>query len=186
MIRLIGFNGGMGSGKSTAIEFLKAQYPDQEIVNVKFAGPLYEIQEFIYKRIESVYKRPPTFVKDRKLLQWIGTDWGRDTISQNLWVDIWRAEVNDALKRGCLVVCDDVRFDNEAALVRAMGGRVIQLQCNKTHERIDTAAGIVNHKSEAGIAVEFIDAVVLNDGTLEDFKVSLTEVFNHFGVGFSE
>jgi dephospho-CoA kinase len=85
-MKLIAFTGQMGSGKSTAVSTLR-EFADNPVHNIKFAQTLYDIQNYIYERIESVYKRPEDFIKDRKLLQWIGTEWGRGTISESLWVD---------------------------------------------------------------------------------------------------
>jgi hypothetical protein len=179
---LIGFNGKMGVGKSEAIKTLN-EVSNRPVELIKFAGVLYEIQELIYAKISPVYTRPPNFVKDRKLLQWLGTDWGRETISENIWVDLWKAKVVEALGRGSTVVCDDVRFDNEAELVKSLGGLVVQITSNRTDERIDTKAGIANHASEAGIKESFIDFALVNNGTLEQYKESLLRLYSMVGIG---
>lgn len=185
-MNLIGFTGQMGVGKSTAIQLLRSLMHNRnlDIHLVKFAQPLYDIQELVYKRIDSVYDRPENFVKDRKLLQWLGTDWGRDTISQSLWIDIWEAEVKRVW--GCnpmmLVVCDDVRFDNEASIFKSLGGKIIKLESNRNVERVDTKAGIANHKSEAGVNPQYIDIIVENNGTLNEFEVSLYKAYTELGI----
>ena len=46
-MKLIAFTGKMGSGKSTAIEELR-KLVNYQTANVKFAQPLYDIQEFVY------------------------------------------------------------------------------------------------------------------------------------------
>lgn len=176
MVQLIGLNGNMGVGKSEAIKTL-SEVAGREVVLVKFAQPLYDMQEFIYGRVSSVFTRPDTFIKDRKLLQWLGTDWGRETISKNVWVDIWKAEVNKNLAAGKLVVCDDVRFDNEAEVIKSLNGKIVRIVSDRANERIDTAAGIKNHASEAGIKHEFVDIILENNGTLEEYKNSLTYLY---------
>ncbi len=185
MTKLIGLNGTMGCGKSEAFKAIKAYAGNRETVLVKFAQPLYDMQELIYDRIKSVYSRPDTFIKDRKLLQWLGTDWGRDTISTNLWVDIWKTEVERNIAKGALVVCDDVRFDNEASVVKAMGGTIVRIISNRTAERIDTNAGIKSHASEAGIAHEFVDIFMENNTSLEDYKGSLSLLCRKLGISDS-
>lgn len=172
MIKLIALNGTMGCGKSEAFKAIK-ENAGREVVLVKFAQPLYDMQEMIYDRIKSVHVRPETFIKDRKLLQWLGTDWGRDSISKSIWVDIWKAEVQKNIEAGKLVVCDDVRFDNEAEVVKGMGGTIVRILSSRTGERIDLNAGIKNHASEAGVAHEFVDVIIENNSTLEDYKTSL-------------
>lgn len=174
--KIIAFTGSMGTGKSTAIEVLK-EISKENIILIKFAQPLYDIQELIYDRIKTVYKRPKNFVKDRLLLQLIGTDWGRDNISKSMWSDIWQAEMELEVLVGNLVVCDDCRFDNEAERIKNLGGAVIKLTSNKSHERIDITSGIVNHASEAGVDENFVDYKIANDGTLEEFKEKLLKVY---------
>lgn len=171
-MRIIGLAGGMGVGKSTAVSVIKKEF-NAELI--KFAQPLYDIQEYVYQRIFSVYARKETFVKDRKLLQWIGTEWGRDTISQTLWVDIWKAAALRTLEDGYIVVCDDVRFDNEAETIRAMGGKIIEITSKYADARIDTDAGISKHASESGLSRNLIDKTVDNSDTLQAFQQAILD-----------
>lgn len=183
-MKLIGFNGTMGVGKSTAIECLRDELPaDAKVKLVKFAQPLYDMQETIYRRITSVYTRPENFTKDRKLLQWLGTDWGRDTISKTLWVDLWKAEAQkQGNLHGAIVVCDDVRFDNEAEAIKSLGGVVVKISSSHAEKRIDTKSGISNHSSEAGIKPNLVDMTVENNGTRLEFMYKMTEVYQELGI----
>lgn len=54
----------------------------------------------------------------------IGTEWGRELISQDLWSNAWAAGVTD----GESVMNDSVRFPNEAAAIRGLGGVVIMIK----------------------------------------------------------
>ena len=56
-------------------------------------------------------------------MQTLGTEWGR-ALSPNLWIETWAASLA-GLDR---VVADDVRFENEAAAVRALGGVVLRVE----------------------------------------------------------
>lgn len=181
MSKLIGLSGGMGVGKSCAVETLTL-VSSTAIKLVKFAQPLYDIQEFIYDRISGVYTRPESFIKDRKLLQWLGTDWGRDSISKTLWMDVWKADAELALAKGYTVVSDDVRFDNEAQAIKDMGGHVILITSTKASERINTNAGLVNHASEAGISKNLIDKHIANDASYESYVEQLEAVFKSLGI----
>lgn len=170
---IIGFTGKMGVGKSTAIEVLRSLSPGTRLC--KFAQPLYDMQELIYNRISSVHTRPSTFVKDRKLLQWLGTEWGRGTISESIWIDLW---TDTALKAGALradklVVCDDVRFNNEAEALKALGGTVVQLLGPSR----DVDAGIAGHASESGILPTLVTHQVHNDGTQAEFQEKIRTLF---------
>lgn len=173
---IIAFNGNMGVGKSTAINVLKDDLALKTVV-IKFAQPIYDMQEMIYRRISPVYDRPADFIKDRKLLQWLGTDWGRSTISESLWVDIWKSSAAKAIAAGYTVICDDVRFDNEAETIKSLNGTIINIVSNKSHDRINVNAGLKNHPSESGINEDFIDYRVENNGTLEDFSRVLNKIY---------
>lgn len=178
MKKLIGFSGGYGVGKSTAIQLLKeAVSYGTPFRLVKFAQPLYDIQEMVYNRISSVYERPADFKKDRTLLQWLGTDWGRGTISESLWIDIWRAEAKQRLGLNAMVVCDDCRFDNEAEAIHELGGIVIRITRDDGAKHAEGGTGIQNHASEAGLRACNIDYTIANNGSLEDFKNSLSKLY---------
>lgn len=173
---IIGFSGGMGVGKSTAIEQLEV-FSKKSLKLVKFAGPLYDMQEYIYRRISSVIKRDEDFKKDRKLLQWLGTNWGRE-IDKDLWVKIWKADVA-AISAGYVtnVVCDDVRFDNEAEAIKALGGYVIKINRPDNIKHAQGGVGIANHASEAGISKNLIDFEISNDDTVSVYMARLLECY---------
>lgn len=175
-MKLIAFTGKMGSGKSTAIQIFKDLYLEKKVIEHKFAQPLYDMQEYIYRRLEPAYVRPDNFVKDRKLLQWLGTEFGRN-LKESLWVDLWKEKVAKSTNVDA-VLCDDCRFDNEAKTVKEMGGKIIMLISAETNNRIDTKDGIPNHKSEQGVDQKYVDFVVDNRYSLTMFKANLEEIFN--------
>ncbi len=176
---LIGFSGNMGVGKSTAIQALKDFVFPQEVHLVKFAQPLYDMQEFIYRRISTVVQRDESFTKDRKLLQWLGTDWGRDTIKQDLWVSIWKQAVLSLQLEDleAIIVCDDVRFDNEGEAIKELGGQVIKIIRPDSTSHAQGGVGIVGHKSEGGVSNNYIDFIVENRDTVAGFEERLVACF---------
>lgn len=182
-MKLITFTGVMGSGKSTAVSALEEFRPHRTLFkNVKFAEPLYQMQEFIYNTVEPAYKRPKEFIKDRKLLQWLGTEFGRNSIRDSIWVDLWKSKVlecksDSLLLRDYYVTCDDVRFDNEAQAVHDLEGYVIKIINNRSHTLIDTTTGIRNHASENGISDKYVDFQIHNDYSIEEFKTGLKNIF---------
>lgn len=175
---VIGFYGKMGSGKTTAINALKAR--GRPVCVHKFAGALYAIQNYVYSLIAPVYTPPENFVKDRKLLQWLGTDWGRDSIRESLWVDLWTNRARHFLKgnENLILVSDDTRFDNEAVAIREMGGVVIHVIREDAAAHAEGGTGIAGHKSEAGINPELVNYTIHNTGNLSDFQADLGKLFD--------
>ena len=76
-----------------------------------------------------------------------------------------------------IVVCDDVRFENEAETIRAMGGVIIKINTQKNLDRITTANGIKNHSSEVSLPNNLVDLTVDNNGTLEQYQSNLKQAF---------
>ncbi len=173
----------MGTGKSTAIQILERYLSKGKLIAlVKFAQPLYNLQEAFYNEISPVYTRPSNFIKDRLFLQTVGTLLGRDHISQTLWVDLWQAKIKALEEDGYdFVVTDDCRFNNEAETVRAMGGVVIKLTSTRNLERITTATN-TTHASELGIDNSLVNAKVINDGTIAEFRDKLVILFDELGL----
>jgi len=77
-------------------------------------------------------------------MQTLGTEWGRECIAPDLWLSIWSARTAAAQAQGVMVINDSVRFENEAAAIRDMGGLVVRLVGRSG----DLAA---THASEAGV-----------------------------------
>ncbi len=92
-------------------------------------------------------------------MQTLGTEWGR-ALSPTLWVNVWARSL-DGLER---VVADDVRFDNEVAAVRELGGTVIEVQ------RPGLARLAGGHASETGTTA---DLIVKNVGAPVDLGAAL-------------
>ena len=92
-------------------------------------------------------------------MQTLGTEWGR-ALAPDLWVEMWAASIV-GLDR---VVADDVRFDNEVAAVRALGGIVVEVR----RPGIAKPAGA--HASEVGVTA---DTVLCNDRDLLALEVRL-------------
>lgn len=172
---IIALHGKAGSGKSTAFEALRANSGGVPVALAKFAAPLYALQEAAYRIIEPVYTRPEDFVKDRKFLQFVGTDWGRG-IKDTIWVDLWKARVTMLTTRDpeLVVITDDCRFDNEVEVVHGLGGVVVEIICNRDGFEV---GGIPNHASEGGINDELVDYTISNNGTIEEFQEELKVLF---------
>jgi dephospho-CoA kinase len=189
---LIALTGRMGSGKSTVCQIINKAYRTEL---VKFAQPLYDMQEYIYDRVTSVYTRPKDFVKDRKLLQWLGTEWGRETISQSVWVDIFSARVREIRDEEAalgnevfpgtpdFILNDDTRFDNEAEAVRALGGKIIRIVADQQVRAGRMELKETGHASENGIADKYVDYVITNNGSRAELEAQVREVLGRVQAG---
>jgi len=118
---LVFLSGKQGSGKTTLAQGLITHYSASPRVlsHLKFADPLY----MMHGRVLSVLRQygVETKKKDGRLLQLLGTEWGRSTYGPDLWVQILENRLIDYTKeplgdRGRFVVVDDARFENELAL----------------------------------------------------------------------
>ena len=70
-------------------------------------------------------------------------------------------------------MCDDVRFDNEAAAIKKLGGIIVEIESTKTSTRINTKAGIAGHSSEDGIDLKYVDYIIENNGSLRKLGLAL-------------
>jgi hypothetical protein len=179
--RLIAFTGPAGSGKSTAADALV----EEGWVRVKFADPLKNMMRAFYRscgledgtyieaRIEGLMKEEPDpFLKGRTprhAMQTLGTEWGRNTIHESVWVEAWCQKVINMFDRGLDVVVDDCRFPNEANAVRSLGGRIVEI--------IGRDKGLgKRHQSEAGVGEA--DMQITNITSREQFQQDIVYVFS--------
>lgn len=158
--RIIALTGAAGSGKSTVADHLEKR----GYVRVKFAGPLKDMLRAIgltERQIEGDQKEVPcellAGVTTRRAMQTLGTEWGRDIISPDLWVGLWRARVEQILANGAFgIIADDCRFQNEHSAVRALGGDVWRII------RPSFVGTDLSHVSESGASSLPADVAIVN------------------------
>lgn len=158
LLRLVALCGPIGSGKSTAARHLCETHG---YARTRFADPLKAMLRAVGltdRHLDGDLKAAPCELlggqSPRHALQTLGTEWGRDMIHPDLWTMLWLRQAQPLLDAGRRVVVDDLRFPNEAALVRVLGGCIL---------RLDTpTASRAAHASER----HAIDphAVVFNEG----------------------
>lgn len=145
---IVGFAGAAGSGKDTAAAALIAGMGFRK---ASFAQHLKDTLDFLFgweSDWESLeWKETPNpaayNLTPREIAQSFGTDWGRNRINDNLWVD--RAVLNLSIRSEPHHVFTDVRFPNEAAAIRSAGGIIIYVRCE---DRMAAATELSNHESE--------------------------------------
>lgn len=112
--------------------------------------------------------------KHAKLLQWWGTEYRRAQNS-NYWVDQWKAGLNP---KANIIMSTDMRFFNEAAAVKSVGGFTIQVnRKNADGTPFVDPSRDANHVSETqldGYNFDFQMTVKTGDLVLlEDWAITL-------------
>ena len=171
--RLIGlYSHAPASGKTTVANLLI------EHERVSFAAPLKRAVcnmlhdlgvagfHYVYTDKEAII--PEINVSARHMMQTLGTEWGRACIHPDFWVMIARAKTQYIMNDGGSVVIDDVRFPNEAAMIRTLGGELWRIDRPGV-----TYSG--DHSSEGGLEDITPDRVIVNDGTITQLLEKIYE-----------
>lgn len=144
-------SGKMGSGKSTVARMLLERAWPVDAQLFKFADVLYSMHNRLLMELRGYNVSVPK--KDGKLLQLLGTDWGRAVYGENVWVDICKRRVNQWLASGVqrLAIIDDCRFPNELeAFPNALKVR-LEAPADVRKQRCDAWRDDVGHASECAL-----------------------------------
>ena len=100
----------------------------------------------------------------RHAMATLGTEWGRKMIHEDIWVDCMKVgllrELEDPRR---LFIIDDLRFENEVALIKSFGGTILAVRSFEEQEsspedhasetlNLDQFYGLHNNKDVAGNA----------------------------------
>jgi hypothetical protein len=179
---LIGLTGKAGSGKTTACKYLQEKYPDLQLVNMKVAiiaemranfatlleeiAHVYNIDSPTLWTVDRLFEDKPPLM--RKLMQCYGGEVRRGD-DPDYWVKQWKSFVS--YTKGD-IICDDVRFINEADAIKDMGGVVIRIV---REDITDTGT----HSTEAEMdKIEPDFTVIAKPGDLEGLYKQLEEVIH--------
>ncbi len=145
---IIGITGHMGSGKTSVAQILSGIVITTIL---PFSSPVKDAAL-------NLGWDGKKCVKGRRLLQLLGTECGRDCIDIDIWVNRWIDEFQNMTHDHIYVIADDIRFDNEADLLRSLGGIII---CVKRPGYIGNG-----HASESSIGSINVDYEIDNSGDL--------------------
>lgn len=184
MTKIVGFTGRKRSGKNTAADvFAHAGYQ-----HLSFASPikamlyiLLQIQGLSHVKILDMLEGnskelPSPFLggrSPRHCMQTLGTQWGRQLISDTIWVDTLMMTA----KQFPAVVVSDVRFPNEVAAIKAAGGVVYRV----------VRPGLIandDHESEAHIDALEVDGELINSApSAAEFQLEVATLLGSVGTG---
>lgn len=176
---IVGIAGRKGSGKTTVADGLE----DIGFDRLSFASTLKLMarvlmtdcglnnEQIAHYQQDKEAVMPVIGVSYRHLCQTLGTEWGRQHIHADLWVIAAKDRAN---KHPVPVVFDDVRFDNEADMIRESGGLIIHL------ERPGLPADDL-HASEHGITYRRGDIRLSNESGVDDLMQAAIDAVRRFG-----
>lgn len=116
-MKVILLSGKKRTGKTTLQNALFHQLCKREEVcpiEINFADEIYRIHDYAIKKMKELNAVKPGFVKDRKLLQFLGTEWARNTFSEDVWCEVMKTKIQKAIKNNYThTIISDCRFKNE-------------------------------------------------------------------------
>jgi hypothetical protein len=204
---IIGVAGFAGSGKGTVSDLLVDEYGFNKLA---FADPLKDAVAAIFgwprhllegdtKESREFRETPDKFwserfgfeVTPRWALQKQGTEAGRDVFHESIWVSALERRINSDK-----VVVTDVRFPNEVAKIKELGGHVIRVVRGPEPEWYDVAYedNLGNRNRRAKMMDMFPDVhysewawigtpfnyVLDNNGTLQELRASVVHMLQIF------
>ena len=164
--RIVGINGLKRSGKDTIGSYLIREHGYKRL---SFAAPLYEavyrLNPWVTKhfRLQGVVDSlgwewtKENVPEVRRLLEYMGTEVGRELFGQNFWIDQAIRQVNDTDR----YVFTDVRFENEIAAIADFRPDAYLLKVVRP--------GLVpnGHVSDRHLPNDLFDGSVMNDDTIQ-------------------
>lgn len=121
--RIIGVLGVAGSGKTLVSKHLSEEFG---YTRMRFAEPIKRMLKSLGltdEQVDGDEKMTPLAqfggATARGMMQTLGTEWGRRLVHPEIWVNSW---LREAASVTTPIVVDDVRFPNEVAAIRSLGG----------------------------------------------------------------
>jgi hypothetical protein len=167
---IIGLSGYAQSGKDTVANVLVFKY---EFERVAFAdairsilwemNPIVKDSGFTLQSVVHAYgwdKAKVMFSEVRRLLQELGVS-SRNTLGEDVWVNAVLRKASDKTKN---YVISDVRFENEAAIIKQMDGQLWRV-------KRPNVGAVNNHISESELDGYKVDQILNNGGTIEELEL---------------
>lgn len=135
-------SGKQGSGKTTTINGIVSALSERfmgkfHIRTANFADTIYQIHDFARGQLAMLGVPVDLNKKDGKLLQLLGTEWGRNTLDEDVWVNCLKGRIlnisnaiseKDSLTQQLFLV-GDCRFKNELSVFSE--SFKVRLECDR-------------------------------------------------------
>lgn len=165
---IIGIAGHARAGKDTVAQLIQEEY---RAITYAFAEPLKDMLGVLgldeqdlngWRKDENNYDYHAT---PRHMMQTLGTEWGRDSINEHIWVIVAAKRIQrlNHAQPDATIIITDVRFENEADFVRRHG---FLIHVERPIKRIDGST----HRSENPVNILDSDHIIINSGGLEDLR----------------
>lgn len=176
---IIGVTGKKQSGKSLMANYLKKY----NFVELSFAEPIKEICKILFNFTDDQMNGQLKEIIDenwnvtpRKCMQFIGTELFRNQLNKlicDIGEDIWMKIVYQKIKKllGNNIIISDVRYQNEADMIKNCGGIIIKIQRNYDISDISDI-----HSSEQNEII--FDHIIMNDKTQMEFYSEIEALMN--------
>jgi len=176
---IVGLCGLAGSGKDEVAATLSRHH---RFAVISFAHPIYKAVSEITGlsppelKHRDIKEEPIAWLgkSPRELLQTLGTEWGREMVSEDIWIKIALRRASECERDGWNVAITDVRFANEAEAIRHAGGQVWRID----RPGAGLAGQTAEHSSEAGIPDHLVNQVIRNVGNLDDLEEAVDAAFH--------
>lgn len=125
-------------GKTTAAEHLVKEH---SFTPLRFADPLKKMLETLLTEAGIPLSKSWDYLRGnakealihelgdvtgRKLMQTLGTEWGRNAVDEDFWVRVMDAKIH-SMEPHSRIVVDDMRFPNEYAMLKSMGAVMVKV-----------------------------------------------------------
>lgn len=171
-LKLVGLVGKAGSGKDTLADELAVDGWEK----VAFADSLKHLCiDYLGLSYDDAYTQEGKMrfnetwgMTNREILQRVGTEAMRNGFDKDVWVKIALLKIRRMLADGKKVILTDCRFDNEAQMIRDLGGIVVEVVRDSQSQNL--SASEQRHASEQPVDRKYVAFTVDNNGEKSELR----------------